>query len=111
MTILWRLGAGTVNDVLEKLPPNRSLAYTSVSTILRILEKKKILTSRKQGRGHVYVPRVRKQEYESWSVQDLVTRLFDSAPAALVRSLLESEALSREDLDSIRALLKKKGSR
>src|SRR5437867_13042111 len=88
MTVLWRLGSGTVGDVLEKLPADRRLAYTSVSTVLRILEKKGVLSSRKQGRGHVYIPCITRREYESWSVQDLVARLFDGAPAALVRTLL-----------------------
>src|SRR5262245_11037565 len=84
MTVLWRLGSGTVGDVMEELPRERRLAYTSVSTILRILEKKGVLESRKKGRGHVYLPRIGKAEYEAWSVRDLVARLFDGAPAALV---------------------------
>jgi predicted transcriptional regulator len=111
MTILWRLGSGTVGDVIEELPRERPLAYTSVSTILRILEKKSVVSSRKQGRGHVYVPRLDKEEYESWSVQDLVARLFEGAPAALVRRLIESKALTARDLESIRRLLQSKERR
>ena len=108
MTILWRLGAGTVGDVIEQLSPDRQLAYTSVSTILRILEKKSVLTSRKQGRGHVYVPALGKEDYESWSVRDLVTRLFEGEPSALVRRLIESKALTPGELESIRRLLQRR---
>jgi predicted transcriptional regulator len=104
MTILWRLGEGTVNDVIAGLPPARPLAYTSVSTVLRILEKKGFLASRKQGRGHVYVPRVTKATYESFSVRDLITRVFDGTPGELVRCLVE-EALSPEDVKALRAAL------
>lgn len=111
MTVLWRLGSGTVGDVMEELPAERRLAYTSVSTILRILEKKGVLESHKKGRGHVYVPLIGKTEYEAWSVQDLVARLFDGAPAALVRTLLESETLTAGDRRSIRELLERKGAR
>jgi len=111
MTILWRLGAGTVGDVLDALPRERRLAYTSVSTILRILEKKGVLAARKQGRGHLYVPRISKQQYESWSVKDLVQRVFDGAPGALVRRLIESEALTPADLAALRDLLERKGRR
>ena len=111
MTLLWRLGSGTVNDVIGMLPPDRQLAYTSVSTILRILEKKGVVASRKQGRGHVYAPRIGKDEYESWSVRDLVTRVFEGAPAELVRCLLESKALTPRDLESIRRLLRTEHSR
>ena len=110
MTVLWRLGSGSVGDVIEELPEARRLAYTSVSTILRILEKKGVLESHKKGRGHVYVPRIDKAEYETWSVQDLVARLFDGAPAELVRTLLESETLTAGDRRSIRELLNGKGA-
>jgi len=111
MTVLWKLGSGTVADVLADLPDDRRLAYTSVSTILRILEKKGVLASRKKGRGHEYVPRLEKAEYEVWSVQDMVARLFDGAPAELVRTLLESETLTPRDRRAIRDLLDRKGQR
>src|SRR4051812_46906588 len=106
MTILWRLGEGTVNDVIAGLPPDRPLAYTSVSTVLRILEKKNVLGSRKQGRGHVYVPRVSKAQYESFSLRDLIDRVFDGAPTALVRRLVD-EGLSAEDVKELRAALER----
>lgn len=105
MGILWKLGQGTVNDVIAQLPPERKLAYTSVSTILRILEQKEALDSRKEGRGHVYVPRLSKAKYEAASVKHLVSKVFDGAPSSLVRCLLERENLSEEELREIRALL------
>src|SRR5262245_9314342 len=102
MTILWRLGEGSVNDVIEKLPRGRDLAYTSVSTILRILEQKGVVGSRKEGRGHIYFSLKPKEEYETTSLQHLVTRVFDGAPSSLVRRLLETSDLTSEELDSIR---------
>jgi predicted transcriptional regulator len=111
MTILWRRGEGTVNDVMAGLPPDRPLAYTSISTVLRILEKKGVLGTRKQGRGHVYLPRVSKAEYESFSVRDLIARVFDGTPGALVRCLVDSKALSPEDLAALRRSLERKGGR
>ena len=110
MTILWRLGEGTVNDVIAGLSAERPLAYTSVSTVLRILERKGVLGSRKQGRGHVYLPRVSKATYASFSVRDLITRVFDGTPSALVRCLVE-EALSPEDVKALRAALAGKDRR
>ncbi len=56
MTPLWKMGEGSVNDILAKLPKERKLAYTSVSTIIRILEQKEVVASRKEGRGHIYFP-------------------------------------------------------
>jgi len=108
MGVLWRLREGSVNDVLAELPAERKLAYTSVSTMLRILEQKKVLASRKEGRGHVYVPLLQKHEYEATSVHHLVKKVFDGAPATLVRRLLEVDGMSDEDLKSIRGILDEK---
>lgn len=108
MSILWRLKQGTVHQVQEALPSGRRLAYTSVSTILRILEQKGVVASRREGRGHVYSPRVAKEAYEARSLRDLIGRVFDSAPVSLVRCLVENEKLSAEDLATIRTLLERR---
>jgi predicted transcriptional regulator len=107
MTILWRLGEGAVADVLQCLPKGRSLAYTSVSTILRILEQKGVLKARKEGRGHIYVPVTTKSEYEAKTVRHVVSRVFNDAPVALVKQLLDTVPLDSKELDAIRELLKK----
>ncbi len=108
MTLLWQRGEGTVHDVLGMLPSARKLAYTSVSTMLRILVGKGVLVARKEGRGHLYVPRVSKAEYEATSLRHMVRRVFDGAPDALVRRLLETEELNEQKLAAIRAILRKR---
>lgn len=105
MTILWRLGGGTVNEVIAHLPPSRKLAYTSVSTMMRILEQKQVVESRKEGRGHVYVPLLAKEKYEATSLRHLVAKVFDGTPTSLVRRLLDDDDLSEEDLKAIRTLI------
>lgn len=107
VTPLWQLGEGTVHDVLRMLPATRALAYTSVSTVLRILVGKGVLVVRREGRGHVYVPRVSKAEYEATSLRHIVQHVFDGAPDALVRRLLEAEELDDRKLAAIRAALKR----
>ncbi len=104
MNILWKLGEGSVHDVLALMSADRKLAYTSVSTMLRILEQKKVLVSRKEGRGHLYSPLLTKQSYESTSLHHLVENVFDGTPATLVKRLLDSEKLSNDELKSIKAL-------
>ena len=108
MTILWKLNEASVNDVLNELPKSRHLAYTSVSTILRILEQKKVLVSRKEGRGHIYSPLIKKGQYESTSLQHLVAKVFDGDPSTLVRRLIESKDLDSSELEQIRELLNKR---
>jgi predicted transcriptional regulator len=105
MGILWKLAEGTVKDIIGQLPKGRKLAYTSVSTILRILEQKKIVASRKEGRGHVYFPILKKNQYEQLSLNHLVDRVFDGAPTSLVRRLIEEQGLDEDDLKSIRNLI------
>jgi predicted transcriptional regulator len=111
MTIIWSLGEGTVHQVIEKLPKGRDLAYTSVSTIMRILEEKGVLKARKEGRGHIYSPAVSKSDYESRTVQHMVTNVFSGTPSALVKQLLNSVDISAEELKEIKALLSKRGER
>jgi predicted transcriptional regulator len=105
MTILWRLQEGSVADVIEGLPRGRNLAYTSVSTILRILEQKGVLKTRKEGRGHIYIPKLSKSEYEAKTVKHVVERVFDGTPVALVRQLLDSGQLNSHDLVELKKLL------
>jgi predicted transcriptional regulator len=105
MSIVWRLGEGTVNEILANLPKHRKLAYTSVSTILRILEQKHVVDTRKEGRGHIYFPRLTKAEYEASTLQNVVSKVFDGAPVALVRQLLDNTDLSETDLKEIQKLL------
>ena len=107
MTILWRLGAGTVADVRAALPASRDLAYTSVSTVLRILEKKGLVRSRKEGRGHVYAAAIEKERYEARALGHVIARVFDGVPVALVRRLVETEELTAREVDEIRALLER----
>lgn len=111
MSILWRLGGGSVQEVLHALPPERPLARTSVSTMLRILESKGFVASIPQGRAHRYEPRLTRAEYEARSVEHLVSRVFDGSAATLMRRLIDTHDLDRAELEAVRALLKKKGVR
>lgn len=111
MTILWRLGEGTVNEVLEQLPRERDLAYTSVSTILRILEQKSVLKARKEGRGHIYVPMLKKADYEAKTLRHVVERVFDGTPTALVRQLLDAVKLDEAELKELRQMINQAGGR
>jgi predicted transcriptional regulator len=105
MNELWGLGEGTVRDVLERLPEDRNLAYTSGATILRILEQKGFVTSRKEGKSHVYIPALAKDAYQIRSLNDLSAKLFDSTPASLVARLVDDDALTEDALGQIRALV------
>jgi predicted transcriptional regulator len=109
MNILWRLGPCTVSQVQSALRPERELAYTSISTIVRILEQKRFVSSEKAGRGHVYSAAMSKEDYQSLSLEQLVSKVFDDTPSLLVQRLLDSRDLSEQELTQIRAMLRRKG--
>ena len=109
MLILWQLGEASVREVLAALPPGRSMAYTTASTIIRILEKKNYVDSRKVGKAHVYTPCMSKEEYEGLTIGHVVGQLFDRSPASLVARLIDDERLSAQELAEIRQLLESKG--
>ena len=87
------------------LPPERKLAYTSCATIMRILDEKGFVDSRKDGKTLIYSPRLSKDSYQSRSLRNLSDKLFDGTPASLVARLVDDYDLSEHDLEEIRALL------
>ncbi len=105
MNILWALEEGGVNDVRDQLPSSRELAYTSVATILRLLEQKKVLKSRKQGREHIFTPQISKHEYERSALNQVVRSVFDNTPSALVLRLLSNSEIPKEEMETIRKLI------
>jgi len=105
MMILWRIGKGSVREIMDGLPEDRDLAYTSVSTIIRILEKKGIVTATKQGRGHIYHPVIEQSAYEKSSINSLVENVFKGAPLSMVKCLIEEEKFSKKDLLELQKLL------
>lgn len=109
MNVIWRLGPCSVTQVLEVLSPTRQLAYTSVSTIIRILEQKGYVRSERVGRGHLYSAVIAKDEYQGMTLRHIVKNVFEGEPTLLVQRLLDSDALTSEELTHIKSLLSKKG--
>lgn len=109
MTILWRIGGGSVSQVMAELPENRDLAYTSVSTILRILEQKKVLKTRKERRSHIYIPLLDKTDYEAKTVRHVVDSVFEGTPTTLIKRLLDTVSIDAKELKKIKELIEKKG--
>lgn len=108
MMILWKIQSGSIRDIMQGLGRERNLAYTSVSTIIRILEKKGIVSSQKVGRGHLYRPNIEQNTYEKSSVNSLVENIFNGAPLSIVKCLIEEQKFSEQDLAELRQLLQVK---
>lgn len=105
MEILWKLKQGTVHAVMEQLPSNRQLAYTSVSTILRILQQKNILGIKKVSRQHIYYPRLNKETYATHSIKKIVQQVFSGKSSELVAYLVDKNKLSLDEINALQQLL------
>jgi predicted transcriptional regulator len=105
MKVLWEKRSATVHEVLEALPPKPPLAYTSVLTIIRILEKKGYVKHVKDRRAHVYIPQVAKEDATRSEVRRLVSRFFGDSHELLVLNILEDKSIDAEELERMRQLL------
>ena len=112
MEVLWQRGTGTVQQVLEAMPGKPVLAYNSVLTIIRILEKKGYVKHVKDGRAHVYAPLIEREDARRSEVRHLVSRFFKNSHEQLVLNILEERGVDREELDRLKHMLEEseKGS-
>jgi BlaI family transcriptional regulator, penicillinase repressor len=106
MEVLWRLGSATVAEVAEELEGKDGSAYTTVLTMMRIMRDKGYLTCRKDGRAHVYTPKVNRDMAARKAVRQLLTKFFSGSPGELVLSFLRDEQLSPEELDELKQRIK-----
>ncbi len=103
MDVLWCKGSGTVQQVLDWLPS--VLAYNSVLTTIRTLEKKGHVKHVKDGRAHVYEPIIGREEATRSEIRHLVGRFFRNSHEALVLNILQDEAIDADELKRLREML------
>ena len=108
MEVLWQKGSATVQQVLDALPQKPALAYNSVLTTIRILENKGYVEHTKDGRAHVYVPIMKRQEATRSEIRHLVTRLFKDSHELLVLNILEDQGIEAKELKRLRQLLQQR---
>jgi BlaI family transcriptional regulator, penicillinase repressor len=105
MRVLWQKGSGTVQQVLDSLTERPVLAYNSILTTIRILERKGYLKHSKDGRAHIYSPVVQQQDATRTEIRHLVSRFFRDSHEDLVLNILEDRGVHREELDRLRKML------
>ncbi len=105
MNVLWDRGSSTVHEVLQALPAQPALAYNSVLTIVRILEKKGYVQHEKDKRAHVYTPSVDRKDASRFEVRHLVSRFFGNSDELLVLNILEEKSIDPDELQRLRDLL------
>ncbi len=105
MNIIWALESCTVKEVQTEISKERELAYTSVATIMKILESKGIVKSMKSDKAHIYTALISKENYEKQSLEHLAENLFQGDSSMMVMRLLDNSNFSQKDLEAIRCVL------
>ncbi len=107
MEVLWDKGVATVGEVAEGLSKDRAIAYNTVLTLMRILERKGYVQHTKDGRAFVYQPVVDRGEASRTAVRQLLNRFFNDSPELLVLNLLHDEAIDEGEIERLRGLIGK----
>lgn len=100
MQLLWELQEANVASLLEELPEPKP-AYNTVSTIVRILENKGFVDYRKEGRGHVYFPKVSKEAYSKHSLKKLRDGYFQGSFKSMVSFFMKNNDMTIDELESV----------
>jgi len=106
MKILWRRGDSSVTDLVAAMPKGEPLAYNSVLTTIRILERKGYVTHRQEGRAFIYRPAVAEDEASRSEVRRVLDRFFGNSRERLLLSLLHDERISPEELERLKEAIR-----
>jgi predicted transcriptional regulator len=107
MKVVWQLETATVRQVYENMLEHRRIAYTTVMTMMNILEQKGYLKKRQDDRAYVYRPSQPKQQVIRSMVREFVNRVFNGSASPLLVHLVEDQHLDAKDLEEIRKTIRK----
>jgi len=108
MRVLWKLEKGFVKDVLAELPDDPKPAYNTVSTIIRILEKKGLVGYRAYGKTHEYYPLITEEQYKRFQTEQLMNNYFGNSLQQLVSFFVKDRKLSLNEADELIQLINRK---
>jgi BlaI family penicillinase repressor len=108
MKIVWAREVATVRDVYEALLERRKIAYTTVMTMMKILEQKKYLLKTQEDRAYIYRPAKPKNQVIKGMVREFVNRVFNGSAEPLLVHLIEDRRLSQKDLEEITQMIRRK---
>ncbi len=109
MKVVWRQGQATVREVCEALREHRSIAYTTVLTMMKILEGKGYLSKDSDERAHVYRPTRPEETVVRSMVRDFIDRVFDGSAQPLLLHLVRERKLSEDEIEELARLIRESG--
>jgi len=108
MKIVWSRDVSTVRDVYEALLERRKIAYTTVMTMMKILEQKKYLLKTQEDRTYIYRPAKPKNQVIKGMVREFVNRVFNGSAEPLLLHLMEDQRLTKKELEEITRMIRRK---
>jgi len=107
LSVLWDRGASTAREVLRAMPDGKERAYTSILSVMQVMEKKGLLKHTNRGVAHVYSPAVSKRRIIQPFMRKVLNEVFGGRPSAMMQALLSETAVSDSELAEIQQLLRK----
>jgi predicted transcriptional regulator len=106
LDILWQIDEGTIDDIIGRSVGCPQPNYKTVQTLLRIMERKGLVSHYVRGRAFVFQPRVKRNHVNRISIQSFIDRYFRGSPAQLVVNLLEDQPIDSDELTKLEELIR-----
>ncbi len=104
MKVVWELGNATVKEVCDIMSQTKPVAYTTILTLMGILEEKGALVHTRAGRAFVYSPVLSRQQATRNQVRDVINRFFDGRPEGLIEDVIENESIAADQIENVKNL-------
>jgi len=108
MQVLWKLQNAFVKDIIDELDEDPKPPYNTISSIVRLLEKKGYVSYKAYGKTYEYFPAISKEDYTKTTFSKLFAGYFDNSPTSLLSFMVKEEKLSETDIEELKALINKK---
>lgn len=105
MQVIWRKGRAVMGEIVDDFPQDDRPAYTTISTVVRILEKKGFVGHESYGKVHCYHPLVSREEYRGNMLSGIMNNLFDNSPLELMACFADSGKLTVEQYEKLRGMI------
>ncbi|WP_295126755.1 BlaI/MecI/CopY family transcriptional regulator [uncultured Chitinophaga sp.] len=107
MQVLWKLDKAFVKDIIENLDESPKPPYTTISSIVRILEGKGFVAYKAYGKTHEYYPVIKREEYSKRTMRQMIADYFDGSAANVMSFLVQEEKLKASDIEALKKLIDK----
>jgi predicted transcriptional regulator len=106
LSVLWEKGDLTVRDVLEAMPDGKKRAYTSILSVMQVMEKKGLLQHSTRGTAHVYKPAVKREKIIQPFMKKMLNEVFGGKPSAMMQALLTETPINDAEMAQIQKIIR-----